>query len=183
MFWQRRLPHWNPDGSTVFVTWRLAGTKPQPARALLLKDPDPGRAFARQDYELGRAKSGPQWLKDPQVAEMFVKALHHGQMERQMYHLFAWVLMPNHVHVVCRPIKPLSEILRWLKSATGNRANQLIGHVGQRFWQWEYYDHWIRSEPQLWKVIRYVEQNPVSAGLVAKQEDWPWSSAAKCTGG
>jgi putative transposase len=156
---------------------------PQTRPAVLLKDPDPGRAFAREDRALGRTQSGPQWLKNPQVAEMFVKALRHGETDRQIYELFAWVLMPNHVHVVCRPKEPLPEVMRWLKSTTGNRANQLLGQTGQRFWQREYYDHWIRSEPELCKLIRYVEQNPVSAGLVTEQEDWPWSSAAKSTGG
>jgi len=73
----------------------------------------------------------------------------------------------------------LPNVLRWLKSTTGNRANQLLGLTGRRFWQREYYDHWIRSEPELWKVIRYVERNPGSAGLVTKQEDWHWSSASE----
>ena len=112
MFWHRRLPHWTPDGSTVFVTWRLAGTMPQPAWAVLVKEPDPGCAFARQDRELGRTQSGPQWLKNPQVAEMFLEALRHGETDREIFELFAWVLMPNHVHIVCRPIKALAEILR-----------------------------------------------------------------------
>ncbi len=114
---------------------------------------------------------------------MFLEALRYGAADRQIYELFAWVLMPNHVHIVFRPMEPLSEILRWLKSATGKRANQLLGHAGHRFWQREYYDHWIRSEPELWRIIRYVERNPVGAGLVTRQEDWPWSSAANGTGG
>jgi REP element-mobilizing transposase RayT len=51
-----------------------------------------------------------------------------------------------------------------------------LGRRG-RFWQQESYDHWARDEDELERIIRYVEQNPVKAGLVAKAEDWPFSSA------
>ena len=183
MFWQRRLPHGTPDGSILLVTWRLADTMPQTPPEILKRESDPGRAFVREDPALGRAKSGPRWLKDPRIAAMCVEALRHGEMERKIYELFAWVLMPHHVHLVLRPTEPLHEILRWLKSAAGNRANQILGNSGQRFWQREYYDHWIRSETELWKVNRYVEHNPVTAGLATSQERWPWSRAGNCAAG
>jgi len=52
MFWQRRLPHWVPEDAIVFLTWRRAGTLPQPEPALPTNDPNPGATFARKDREL-----------------------------------------------------------------------------------------------------------------------------------
>jgi len=154
MYWRRRLPHWVPESSAVFVTWRLAGSKPPPAPA-----------------------AGPRWLGQPRIAAIFAQALTHGERVRRAYGLFGWVVMPNHVHVVIEPIRPLSEIMRWLKAATANRANELLGRTGQSFWRREYYDRWIRSERELASAIAYVEDNPVRSGLAACSEAWPWSSA------
>jgi putative transposase len=77
------------------------------------------------------------------------------------------------------PLIPLSEIMRWLKTATANRANKLIGKTGTPFWQREYFDRWIRSEKELSSVIAYVEENPVRSGLATCCEEWQWSSAYK----
>jgi putative transposase len=44
------------------------------------------------------------------------------------------------------------------------------------FWQDESFDHWVRSEEEFWKIVAYIENNPVGAGLVGRAEDWGWSS-------
>src|SRR5580658_6305690 len=82
MYWRRRLPHWTPENSTIFVTWRLAGTRPAPAPA------------------------GPRWLIEPRIAAIFAEALLHGENVRRAYNIFAWVVMPNHVHVVMGSAHP-----------------------------------------------------------------------------
>ena len=177
MFWRRYLPHFTPEGQPVFVTWRLAGSIPVPPAALLKNDPNPGKAFADFDRKLDTSQFGPRWLGDTRVASMFVSALKYGESTRRVYDLAAWVVMPNHVHIVIQPREPLPEIMRWLKIATASRANRIIGISNGPFWQREYYDHWIRSEKELASVVAYIERNPVSAGLVALPEKWPWSSA------
>jgi hypothetical protein len=108
MYWRRRLPHWTPDGAEIFLTWRLAGTKPG-------------------------STSGPQWLSQPHIAMIFVEALVHGESVRRFYDLHAWVVMPNHVHVVTKPNRPLPADMRWLKTATANRANRLLGQREAHF--------------------------------------------------
>jgi REP element-mobilizing transposase RayT len=158
MFWRRRLPHWVPEDSIVFVTWRLAGPLPQPQPELLVRDP----AY--------RPQEGPRWLEVPAVADLF-------------YELFAWVVMPNHVHVDLKPHGTLHEIMHWIKQATAVRANRLINLTGQPFWQREYFDTWIRTSEELRLVIGYVEENPVRAGLALCAEDWARSSASKRAGG
>jgi putative DNA methylase len=179
MYWQRDLPHCIPDGATVFVTWRLAGTMP----ASITHSPDPGKVFAQKDRKLDRTQSGPSWLQDPRIANIVVSALHHGEVARRDYDLHAWVVMPNHVHAVLKPHQRLSEIMQWLKSATAIRANRILGTTGTPFWQREYYDHWIRSEKELSSIVNYIERNPVSAGLVSLPHEWPWSSAANTADG
>jgi putative DNA methylase len=177
MFWRRYLPHCSPEGQPVFVTWRLNGSIPMPPAALLRNDPNPGKAFAEFDRKLDRSQLGPRWLGDSRVANMFVAALRYGETMRCAYSLGAWVVMPNHVHIVIQPHEPLPEIVRWLKTATASRANRILGTPGTPFWQREYYDHWIRSAKELNSITAYIERNPVSASLVSLPEQWPWSSA------
>jgi REP element-mobilizing transposase RayT len=85
--------------------------------------------------------------------------------------------MPNHVHLLILPQVPVPAITRWLKSWTARQANQLLGLAGQPFWQDESYDHWVRNRRQRDRIVRYIEENPVSAGLAASAEQWGWSSA------
>jgi putative transposase len=112
MFWKRYLPHLTPEGQPVFVTWRLAGSIPVPHAALLKNDSNPGKAFARFDRKLDRSQFGPMWLGDTRVANMFVSVLMYGESTRRSYGLGAWVVMPNHVHLVIQPHQPLPEIIR-----------------------------------------------------------------------
>jgi REP element-mobilizing transposase RayT len=90
--------------------------------------------------------------------------------------------MPNHVHALLRPETSLPVITRWLKGSTARQANLLLGRTGQPFWQDESFDHRVRDEMQLDRIARYVDRNPVSAGLTPNPRDWPWSSA-RLTGG
>ena len=171
MFWRRRLPHWVPEDSIAFVTWRLAGTHPQLPPEVIHRDPHPGRFFVAQDRRQDRALQGPRWLQDPPIATMVAEALEHGETVRRAYSLFGWVIMPNHIHLVLRPQGKLSASLRWLKTATAIRANRVLAKTGEAFWQREYFDRWIRSEKELASVMAYVEANPVTAGLVSSPED------------
>jgi len=167
----------------VFLTWRLAGTLPQAPPAFLVQDSDAGKAFLAHDRQLDRTRSGPCWLKDPKIAASFVEALLHGENVRRSYELLAWVVMPNHVHVVLKPHEKLPEIMRWVKAAIAVRANRIAGRTGQPFWQREYFDRWIRTSKELASVIACVERNPANAGLVTCAGAWPLSSASKPTGG
>jgi len=164
----RRLPHWHPAGVDFFVTWRLYGSLPKGA---------PRRAFTDWDKCLDSTPCGPSWLKDPRVAESVSQILLSGAGQWRLYDLTAWVVMANHVHVLLRPVVPLRKALMNTKSASARAANAILGRTGEPFWQDESWDRWMRSDRERAGVIRYIEQNPVSAGLVAAPEDWPWSSA------
>ena len=85
--------------------------------------------------------------------------------------------MPNHVHVVLRPKTSLAVIPRWLKGSTARQANLIVGRTGEAFWRDESFDHRVRDEEELDRIVRYVEYNPVSAGLAENPGAWRWSSA------
>ena len=100
--------------------------------------------------------------------------------DRTCYLLHAWVVMPNHVHLVATiyPDQSLSKIVHSWKSHAAHRIRKMIG-VSGRIWQPEYWDRFIRDERHFASAVAYVEGNPVAAGLAGQPEDWPYSSAAR----
>ena len=113
----------------------------------------------------------------PLIADLIAETIQIGQSQRHFYELTAWALMPNHVHLLILPNVPVPVIMRWLKGLTARRANLLLRRTGQLFWQDESFDHRVRDDAELERLVRYVEDNPVSAGLAANPRDWAWSSA------
>ncbi len=116
-------------------------------------------------------------LRRPEIARLIIDAWR--RFDGQRYHLHAWVVMPNHVHVVCRPLgdHSLSSIVKSWKSYTSVHGNRLLSRTGP-LWQPDYWDRYVRDADHYDRVIAYVLDNPVNAGLTARREDWPWSSAA-----
>ena len=182
VFYRRRMPHWHPAGKALFVTWRLYGSLPAKVRernqSSRLVRPFPSDDFLAVDRELDQAQRGQLWLRDPRIAKIIEDALHQGEAVQRLYALWAYVVMPNHVHVLLTPGEPLERITKLLKGYTSRQANRILGRTGQRFWQEESYDHWVRNEQEFSRIVAYIEHNPVSAGLVPRPKDWPWSSAS-----
>ena len=85
--------------------------------------------------------------------------------------------MFNHVHILIYSEATLSRITKAVKNFSARQANALLGRTGQPFWQDESYDHRVRGPEELEKIVRYIEENPLAAGLVERVEDWRWSSA------
>ena len=135
----------------------------------------PGHAFAARDRALA-GNHRTLWLSDTRVARQVAEAIRAGE-NRRFYELSAWVVMPNHVHLLILPHVALPQITHWIKGKTAREANLLLKRAGQPFWQHESYDHWARNERELQWIAAYIEDNPVSAGLAATPEDWPCSSA------
>jgi REP element-mobilizing transposase RayT len=136
-----------------------------------------GQAFLAFDREADKAAFGPVWLRDDRVARVVADALLYGESGRHFYQLRAWVVMPNHVHVLLRPNISMPVITRWLKGSTARQANLILGRTGESFWQDESFDHRVRDEVELDRIVRYVEHNPVSASFAKDPRDWAWSSA------
>jgi putative transposase len=180
-FYRRNLPHWHPEEKALFITWRLYGSLPRvDARSPKKKIGGlSDEAFRKSDALLDKAESGPIWLKNPEVAAFVVHALELGSTRFDRYSLHAYMVMPNHVHVLLTPKVEVRQITKSLKGVTARRANEILGRSSERFWQDESFDHWVRHELEFRQTKQYIEHNPVTAGLVARPEDWPWSSANK----
>ena len=125
-------------------------------------------------------------LRHSAIAELIIENWKHYDNER--YDLIAYVVMPNHVHVLIndKGIVPLSEIVQAWKGYTGKKikewtidnADQTVGvprHLTP-IWHREYWDRFIRDEEHFYNAIDYILNNPVKAKLVKEIEDWPWSN-------
>jgi putative DNA methylase len=179
MFYKRHLPHWQRAESALFITWRLHGSLPRPALSRSFAENNPGKRFLLLDRELEKAGYGPTWLKDARLAKTLVDSFYHGAEHLSLYRLSAYVVMPNHIHILVWPKTQLSRITKSIKGYTARECNKLLGRTGNTFWQDESFDHAVRNEDEFHRIKRYIERNPVKAGLVDTPEEWPWSSAAK----
>ena len=172
-FHSRRLPHYHSAGQATFLTWRLHGSLP-PNRSFdsaLLS----GKAFVALDRLLDGTRTGPLFLRLPEVAKMVVDAIRYRDL--RAYRLHAFVVMPNHVHLLMTPLVEVSKVMQSLKRFTAREANRMLGLTGQTFWQDESYDRLVRNGTEFERIVHYIEWNPVTAGLAATPEDFPWSSA------
>ncbi|MGO9229611.1 MAG: transposase [Bryobacteraceae bacterium] len=175
-FHRRRLPHvWKTD-QPVFVTWRLHDTLPSqrvfPKGAL-----SSGQAFAAMDRLLDEARDGAFYLRQPAIADMIVKAIEYNSTILGHYLLHAFVVMPNHVHLLATPTIELPRLTKSLKGITAKRANAMLALTGRPFWQEESYDHSVRDVREFERIRNYIEWNPVRAGLVKEAGEYRWSSA------
>jgi len=131
------------------------------------------------DRLLDRGESGPLYLRIPAIASLAVDAFFHGAENLRFYELHAYVVMANHVHLLITPHVDLAKITHSLKRFTAREANRILSVVGKPFWQDESYDRLVRDAAESQPIQRYIEYNPVRAGLVTLPEDYPWSSARR----
>lgn len=202
------LPHWQPRGAILFLTYRLYGSLPREAYERLaeekrrfengLPNPDESRRdrawrtgkelFAFADVALDSAERNPQWLLRADVAEIVLENLFFRN--EKLYRLWAFVIMPNHVHALLEPLGKASNpifgeedsaavapITHALKSFTAHRANEILNREGA-FWEAESYVYWILEANEFTQLVEYIENNPVKAGIVRSPKQWRWSSAA-----
>jgi hypothetical protein len=97
LFYRGRLPHWVPDSSILFLTWRLAGSLPAPRADPRMPQHGAPVSFVQQDERLARSSSGPFWLRDPRVASMVQQALRYRETPRNLYFLHPWVILPMQI--------------------------------------------------------------------------------------
>jgi REP element-mobilizing transposase RayT len=95
------------------------------------------------------------------------------------YSLYATVVMPDHVHLICLPLTDnngsisIPEITRTIKSESAHRINKALIRTG-RVWQDESFDHVLRGDESLRKKTLYILENPVRAGLAEIPDQYPW---------
>ena len=104
-----------------------------------------------------------------------MEAIHYRDL--RSYQLHAFVVMPNHVHLLMTPLERASKVMQPLKRFTAREGNRTLGLTEQPFWQDESHDGLVRDEREFARIVHYIERNPVTAGLAATPEEFPWSSA------
>ena len=204
------LPHFQPIGSQFFITFRLYDSLPmavieqlrfehEQAVQKLLREKNEGtdelvyeqnkRHFAAFDRELDSKLLGNYYLRQPEVAKIIVDKIH--KLDKKLYSLIAYSIMPNHVHLVIDTFLQIEQldyhteidsnnyvqlhnIMRRIKGGSAYEINQVLDRTG-KFWQKESYGHYVRNQKELQNIIRYTLQNPVKAGLVKEWQDWPFS--------
>lgn len=174
------LPHFDGGPRPQFITFRLADSLPAKIFEKLRWRLETGRineweyAYSMDRY-LDRS-TGECSLKIPRVAGIVRNAFLHFDDKR--YRLHSWVIMPNHVHLLLTPSdgESLAAIMHSLKSFAAKEANKVLGRKGH-FWSKEYFDRYIRDGEHFARTRRYIERNPVKAGLCVAPEDWEFGSA------
>ncbi|HVF29645.1 MAG TPA: transposase [Pyrinomonadaceae bacterium] len=170
-----RLPHFDGGPITQFFTFRLSDSVPQ-SLIEKWKEKLSDVQFRKQVEKFLDAGYGSCYLKVPAVATLVANSLKYHDGKK--YDLGAWVIMPNHTHFTATPYEgvELSEIAHSIKSYTAHEANKIVSRTG-RFWQVEPFDRYIRNERHYSSVVRYIENDPVKAGLCKTASDWKFSSA------
>ena len=178
---RRNLPHWEQKDAAYFVTFRLADAVPENILRRWNEElevwrkfhPEPWNNDTKYEYQKRFQDSREHWLdqghgecilKRSDLAEILVNALRH--FDRDRYVLDAFVVMPNHVHVLFQPAKgqALADILHSWKSFSAKAINRQVGRTG-RVWQDESYDRIVRDWNELVRYRDYIARNPENAKL------------------
>jgi putative transposase len=114
------------------------------------------------------------YLNHDAARKLFLEAL---ERVRQDYALcvYAYVVMPEHVHLLVNEPQR-NNLAQAIKSLKQGVARRLALRAEDPFWQARYYDFNVWSERKFVEKVRYIHRNSVRRELVAKPEDWPWSS-------
>lgn len=207
------MPHVEGEELIQHVSYHLADSLPQKVVEAMdaeMKSLPPKLRDAEKEKRIAAyldAGHGSCILRVPELAKLVQDTFLHFHGQR--YHLHAWCVMPNHVHVLFKPMNgwSMSKIVASWKSYTGRRisayakGNGMPGGLSatlvraepsngsatlergepSRVWHREYWDRYIRDHAHYVNVVRYIHENPVKAKLVAKAADWRWSSAYSAT--
>jgi len=178
-----RVPHFDPKGKVCII--RSMTT----LRRTLKRREVPGHAR----YLTFSCYHRLPLFQNDRIKQLFVDQLDLTR-QRLSLELYAWVVMPEHVHLLVMPDTPtitISHLLRALKRPVAARVldrwrqldaailKRVLDAKGQpHFWQpGGGYDRNIFSDEELLEKIDYIHANPVRRGLVDRTTDWPWSSA------
>jgi len=166
--WHSRgyLPHYDGYEVSQHVVFRLHDSVP------------PGIQSGDDILDQGL---GSAVLSRADCASEVAGALKHGD-ETGRYTLQAWCIMPNHVHalVATNAEFELGAIVRSWKAYSAAKINALLGQRG-RLWAADYFDRYVRDQAHFETTKRYIEMNPVVAGLCDAPERWRFSSAGQHT--
>lgn len=129
-------------------------------------------------HVLNRANGREQIFKKESDYQDFVKILVEAK-EKYPMRILSFCLMPNHWHFILYPERDddMPKFMRWITHTHTQRYHVKNNTVGYgHIYQGRYKSFPIEKENHFIQVCRYVERNPLRAGLVSRAEDWRWSS-------
>jgi REP element-mobilizing transposase RayT len=177
--YRRRLPHLQKADCDLFVTFCTARRiLPPAARDIVLEHClREGGILPFEDAREDFAGEGARATRGRATRGRATRARATRSPRIQLH---AVVIMPDHVHLLIRPLRhgddwpiPLVEILQCLKGATAHRINKRL-HTSGPVWEDESFDHVLRSDESLKEKAEYIRENPVRRGLVRRTEDYRW---------
>ena len=164
-----KLPHWQQEDCMQFITFRLKDSLPQrklkewqAARNIWIRlHPEPWSFDEQMEYNLRFTKQFESWLdkghgaclfKNISLRKILQEVLMYAQGQKVEH--VAWVIMPNHVHLLCRPRHPIGQLIKAWKGVSARRIG--CGSI----WQANYRDTLIRNEKHFEAVVKYIRRNP-----------------------
>jgi REP element-mobilizing transposase RayT len=156
----KRLPHIDYEKQFQFITFRTYDSIDDFVIRLQSQEMDNSRRQYELDVYLDKIEKG-RYLNG-EVLD-FLKS-HLFRLDGKSFQLFAFAIMPNHVHILLQQIDSLSKILQHIKGGSSVEINRILNRSGT-FWAKDYYDKGIRDELHFKKVYDYIMYNPVKAEL------------------
>ncbi|MEZ3576545.1 MAG: transposase [Muribaculaceae bacterium] len=168
----RNLPHWSQGDAVQFITFRLADSLPQSKLEEYAKirkqiyyeqNNEVRKAIQQQvldrlDYWLDQGY-GSQYLGDPKIRQIVADAMHHWDGER--YQLLAYVIMPNHLHILLIPAHgdDIYSTFQSIKRYTAVKINKYLQRSGS-IWENDMFDYMPRNYDEFNNQLNYIIDNP-----------------------
>jgi putative transposase len=194
-FYYRRMPHYQPENGVLFITFRLNNSLPinfikdlneykrkicsEITKGSYYQNIIQKKVFDFYDKMLAEYRTEADYLTNHEIASMIADTL--KKFDGDLYELFCFTVMPNHVHLLLRirerekgEFHKLAFIVKKLKSITAHDANLILGRSGT-FWQREYFDYCARNGKEVMNIVNYILMNPVKAKLVNEPGEWSYS--------
>jgi len=126
---------------------------------------------------IGRGNNRERVFMDSMDYETYLFFLSKYSEEKEAA-VLAYCLMPNHIHLLVRPskVESLAKMMQAITLCYSKYFNGKNGRTG-RLWECRYHSTIIDGDSYLWTVSKYIENNPVRAGMVKRPKDYPYSSA------
>ena len=172
----KKIPHWDQACCVQFVTFRLADSLPQfklqeyrqTKSQWMESHPKPWDEQTQKEYDHTFTEVMDKWidagygeciLKDERVRNIVAEAVMHFDGDR--YNIYAYVIMPNHVHVLMSPAdgNSLQGIVGGWKRYTSSQINRLLNREGS-VWERECFDHLVRNADEFYAHVCYIKDNP-----------------------
>ncbi|MHB9032185.1 MAG: REP-associated tyrosine transposase [Anaerolineae bacterium] len=175
----KHLPHFDKPLHIQAITFHLRDSMPASVRAEWQERADISkpefRAKIQAYLDTGQ---GSCILRVPLAAAALEQVILYN--DTKSYSLLAWVIMPNHVHILVRCYEgtSLAVVIDGWKKFSALAINHALGRTGS-LWQRDYFDRYIRNDSHLFSAVTYVHNNPVMAGLVKNANNWPFGSAIR----